>query len=47
MSEKKTSQNPKTLEQLKKEKGKTSWSRLLAEEKSVNKKTQPTQKPRG
>jgi len=47
MNSKKTSNNPKTLEQLKKEKGKTCWARLVAEERSSNKKIQPTQKTRG
>lgn len=46
MISKKTSNNPKTLEQLKKEKGKTCWARLISEER-ISKKIQPTQKTRG
>jgi len=41
------SKNRKTLEELKKEKGRTVWAKLIAEEKSSNKKMQPTQKTRG
>lgn len=35
---------PKTLEEIKKEKGKTCWAYLIAEEKNANKKNQQTQK---
>jgi hypothetical protein len=44
MDSKRKNNNLKTLEQLKKEKGKTYWARLIAEEKGSNKKIQPTQK---
>lgn len=47
MSEQKTNENLKTLEQLKKEKGQTCWAKLIAEEKNSNNKIQPTRKPRG
>ncbi len=36
-----------TEKQLKEMKGRTNWARLVAEEKSSNKKIQPTQKTRG
>ena len=38
---------PKTLQELKKEKSKTNWGRVLAEKESSNKAIQPTQKTRG
>ena len=41
------SKNQKTLDELKKEQGKTCWAKLIAEEKSSNKTMQPTQKTRG
>ena len=47
MSTKKTSNNLKTLEQIKKEKGRTCWAKLIAEERGSNKKIQPTQKTCG
>jgi predicted metal-dependent HD superfamily phosphohydrolase len=40
------SKNQKTLEELKKEQGKTCWAKLIAEDKSANKKIQSTQKMR-
>jgi len=39
------SKSPKTLEEIKKEKGKTCWAYLIAEEGRANKKNQRTQKP--
>ena len=36
-----------TKEELKKMQGRTHWAKLIQEEKSPNKKIQPTQKPRG
>ena len=47
MNGKKTSNSPRTLGQLKKEKGQTCWAKLVAEERGSNKKIQPTQKTRG
>lgn len=37
---------PKTLEEVKQEKGKTCWAYLISEEKNSNKKIQRTQKTR-
>lgn len=47
MSAKKTNKNLKTLEQIKKDKGRTCWAKLIAEESGSNKKIQSTQKMRG
>jgi hypothetical protein len=45
MSEKKKTRA--TLAEVQNMKGKTQWAKLLAEEKSTNKKVQPTKKTRG
>ncbi|WP_175574238.1 hypothetical protein [Teredinibacter haidensis] len=44
---KKTKSSPKNIQELKKEKSKTNWGRVLAEKESSNKAMQPTQKTRG
>lgn len=47
MGAKKTSSNLKTLEQLKKEKSRTCWAKLIVEERISGKKIQPMQKAHG
>lgn len=44
---KKNKSAPKTIQDLKMEKSKTNWGRVLAEKESSNKAIQPTQKSRG
>jgi hypothetical protein len=44
MSTKKAIKNLKTLNQIRKEKSRTSWGRLIAEEKSLMKQDQKAQK---
>ena len=38
---------PKTLQELKREKSKTNWGKVLSDKDSSNKEMQPTQKARG
>ena len=38
---------PRTLKEIKKEKSRTNWGKVLSENESSNKTIQPTQKTRG
>jgi hypothetical protein len=38
---------PKTIQELKREKSKTNWGKVLSDKDSSNKEMQPTQKTRG
>tara|TARA_R110001583_G_scaffold103368_1_gene250570 strand:+ start:949 stop:1086 length:138 start_codon:yes stop_codon:yes gene_type:complete len=38
---------PRTLQELKREKSKTNWGKVLSDKDSPNKEIQPTQKARG